>query len=88
MTKETKKPNIKDDTITQNTEETGTERPNNSTSHHDMKWSSAKNIPEKITISIDQNHTLQEKQDNESTKKEEKWIRVQNGIKQTTYELE
>ena len=34
-----------------------TERLNNSTSHHDMKRTSSKNIPEEINQSIDPNHT-------------------------------
>ena len=58
------------------------ERPNNNTSYYDMKWLSAKNVQEKITTSINQNNTLQDnKHHNESTKQEEQWIRVTNGIK-------
>ena len=49
-----------------------TEWANNSTSHYDMKRTSSKNVLEEINQSIDHNHTLQEKQYNESTKKEEK----------------
>ena len=46
--------------------------PNNITSYNYMKWSSAKNLQEKITKSTDQNNTLQDnKQHNESTKPEE-----------------
>ena len=77
---------MKDDTITQNTEETRMERLHNSTSHHEQ--SSTKNEIDKITTSTDHNHTLQEKQHNKSIKQEEKWIKVQNEIKQNTYGLE
>ena len=49
-----------------------TDIPNNITSHNYTKWSSAKNLQEKITKSTDQNNTLQDnKQHNELTKPEE-----------------
>ena len=66
-----------------------TERPNNNNLHHNMKQPPTKNVQEERNTSKKQNKTLQEnEQFTKSTKQEEEWKSMKNGIKHNTYDLE